>query len=104
MRSFESLKREFREDQGRLAEEIRRAAEEELKQPKEQHELTLCLRHRSSSRAERRFSPKGTRLEQKTPVARAPMKTAHFGRSGDPKVVTEILIFLIQSLKRVSFL
>jgi len=81
MRSVERLEREFRQDQGRFAEEIRRAAEEESKQQKEQHELTLRLCHRSSSRAERRFSPMGTRLEQTKPVARAPLKTAHFGRS-----------------------
>ena len=56
MRSVERLKREFGQDQERLAEEMERAAEEELKQQKEQHELTLRLRHRSSSGAERRFS------------------------------------------------
>ena len=81
MRSVERLKREFREDRERLAEEIRRATEEQLKKYKEEHELTLRLRHRSRNRAERRFSPMGTRVEQATPVARAPSKTAHSGRS-----------------------
>ena len=80
MRSIERLKGEFREDQKRLAEQIKRANEEELKKQKEQHELTLRLRHRSSSRGERRFSPIGTRVEKAIPVARAPLKTAHSGR------------------------
>ena len=80
-RSVERLKREFREDQERLAEGIRRATEEELKKYKEEHELTLRLRHRSRNRAERRFSPMGTRIQQATPVARAPLETEHSGRS-----------------------
>ena len=81
MRSVGRLKSEFREGQERLTEEIRRAAEEELKKHEEKHELTLHLRHQSSSRAERRFSPMRTRVEQATPVARAPSKTSDFGRS-----------------------
>jgi hypothetical protein len=79
MRSVERLKSEFREDRERLTEEIRRTTEEELKKHEEKHELTLRLRHRSSSRAERRFSPMRTQVEQAIPVARAPSKTTHSG-------------------------
>lgn len=80
MRSVERLKKEFREDQERLAEEARKVAEEELKQQQEQHELTLRLRRRSSSRTERRFSPIGTRVTKATPTARPPLKVSHAGR------------------------
>lgn len=81
MLSVERLKREFREEEERLGKEVRRAAEEELKKNKEEHELTLRLRQRSSSRAERGFSPVGARIERKTPVARAPTKKGRSGRS-----------------------
>jgi hypothetical protein len=79
VRSVERLKSEFREDRERLTEEIRRTTEEELKKHEEKHELTFRLRHRSASRAERRFSPMRTQVEQGTPVARAPSKTTHSG-------------------------
>ena len=54
------LQREIRDYQKRLVEQIKGANEEELKKQKEQHELTLHLRHRTSSRAEKRFSSMGT--------------------------------------------
>ena len=80
MHSVERLKRELREGQERLAEEIKRANEEELKKQKEQHELTLRLHHRSSSRSEKRFIPMGAGIEKAVPVVREPLRTAHSGR------------------------
>ena len=80
MRLFERLKGRFWEDQKRLAEQIKRVNEEKLKKRKEQHEITLRLRHPSYSRAERRFSPMGTGVEKAILVGRAPLKTAHSSR------------------------
>ena len=48
---------------------------------KKEEELVLRLRHRSSSRAERRFSPVARSIEQKIPTAREPSKITQSGRS-----------------------
>ena len=80
MHSVERPKRELWTDQERLAAEIKRENEEELKKQKEQHELTLHLRHRSSSRSENRFIPMGARIREAIPVVREPWRTAHSER------------------------
>lgn len=81
MSSVEKMKREFREEKERLDEERRKVEEEEEMKKKTEKELVLRLRHRSSSRAERRFSPIARSVEQKIPTAREPSKAAQSGRS-----------------------
>jgi hypothetical protein len=81
MGSVEKMKREFREEKERLDEERRKVEEEEEMKKKKDEELILRLRHRSSSRAERRFSPIARSVEQKIPIAREPSKTIQSGRS-----------------------
>lgn len=81
MSSVEKLKREFREGKKRLAEERRKVEDEEEVKKKKEEELVLRLRHRSSSRAERQFSPIARSVEQEIPTAREPPKAAQSGRS-----------------------
>ena len=81
MSSVEKLKREFREGKERLDEEKRKVEDEEEMKKKKEEELVLRLRHRSSSRAERQFSPIARPVEQKIPTAREPTKAAQSGRS-----------------------
>lgn len=80
MRSVERLKSEFRQEEERIAEEMRKTAMEELKRREEKHEITVRLRHRSSSRAERRFSPMRIPVKHHRSVARPPSKTSQSGR------------------------
>jgi hypothetical protein len=80
MSSVEKLKREFREEMGKLEEKIK---EEENKQndlKEKNEELAIRLRHRSNSRAERRFSPMTRPSVPSIPPAREPLKSAHSGR------------------------
>lgn len=81
MSSVEKMKREFREEKERLDEERRKVEQEEEIRRKRQEELVLRLRHRSSSRAERRFSPISRLVEQKVPTARGPSKAGQSRRS-----------------------
>lgn len=88
MSSVEKVKREFREERERLDEERRKIEQEEERKRKKEEELVLRLRHRSSSRGERRFSPIARRLvEQNIPTAREPSKAGQSGRS--PIVLSE---------------
>ena len=68
MSSVEKMKREFREEKERLDEERRKVEQEEEIKKNGQEELVLRLRHRSSSRAERRFSPISRSVERKVPT------------------------------------
>ena len=44
------------------------------------NELAIHLRHRSSNRVERRFSPMSTLVEQAILIAQAPLTTVHSGQ------------------------
>lgn len=81
MSSVEKMKREFREEKERFDEERRKIEQEEEMKRKKEEELVLRLRHRSSSRAERRFSPIARLVKQKIPTAREPSKAGQSGRS-----------------------
>ena len=63
----------------RLDEERRKVEEEEEMKKTKEEELILRLRHRSSSRTERRFSPIARSVERKIPTAREPSKTTQSG-------------------------
>ena len=68
MSSVEKMKRAVREEKERLDEERRKVEQEEEIKKNGQEELVLRLRHRSSSRAERRFSPISRSVERKVPT------------------------------------
>jgi hypothetical protein len=72
MSSVDRLKREFREDEHRIADEERKAIEAVEEQENKERDLAIRLRHPRVSRETRRFSPMARNVERAIPKAQAP--------------------------------